>query len=229
MAMPNAAVAPPPILREGDRMDSAEFLRRWEAMPDLKHAELLTGVVFFMASPTSRIHGNLHGRLSGWLSHYADSTPGCEIGAETTWVLSKDSAPQPDLSLRILPERGGQSGNAGEYCEGAPELIVEVSGSTLSRDLGIKLDMYRQAGVREYVTVLLQPRQIVWRELVRGRYREIVPDEDGLLRSRIFPGLWLDPEAIWDSRKPLPKAVEAGVQTPEHAAFVQRLAKPRKK
>jgi Uma2 family endonuclease len=227
--MANAAIATPPILREGDRLTSAEFLHRWEAMPDLRWAELIDGVVF-MPSPVSRIHGNLHGRLSGWLCNYIDHTPGCEIGLDSTWVMSELDVPQPDISLRILEACGGQSRDSGDYNDGAPELIVEVSGSTLSRDLGIKLELYRKAGVREYITILLKPQRVIWRELSRGRYREIEPaEDDGLLRSRYFPGLWLDPKALWDPKQSLRPAIEQGIQTPEHAAFVSRLAKPRRR
>jgi Uma2 family endonuclease len=136
---------------------------------------------------------------------------------------------QPDIFLRILPEYGGQSCFEGEYAAGAPELIVEVSGSSLSRDLGVKLDLYRRAGVREYLTVLPRPRELVWRYLSRGRYREIVPDDDGLLRSRVFPGLWLDPAAVWNPKRSLRTAVEAGARSPEHAAFVRRLAAAHKR
>ncbi len=71
---------------------------------------------------------------------------------------------------------------------------------------------------------LLKPRQVIWRQLARGRYREIAAGEDGLLRSLVFPGLWLNPVALWDSKLP---AVEQGIGSPERAAFVKRLGAPR--
>jgi Uma2 family endonuclease len=108
-------------------------------------------------------------------------------------------------------------------------LIVEVNGSCAARDLGVKLELYRRAGVREYLTVLLQPNRIVWRELVDDRYEEIAPEPDGLLRSRVFPGLWLDPAAVWDPAQSLRTAVESGAASPEHAAFVRRLAAYRRR
>lgn len=132
--------------------------------------------------------------------------------------------PQPDLFLRILPENGGQSGESGSYASGAPEMIIEVTGSTLSRDLGVKLELYRENRVLEYLTVLLQPQRIIWRRLTRGRYSEIEPGEDGILRSRVFPGLWLDPGAIWNPKKSIRRALERGLKTPEHAAFARKLA-----
>ena len=223
--MHNLAFALPPTLHEGDRLDTAEFLRRWEAMPDLKQAELIDGVVF-MASPVSSDHSTLHIDLGGWLFFYRSHTPGCHAGSDGTWVMGPKDTPQPDLFLRISPDFGGQSSDSGRYATGAPELIVEVSGSSLSRDLGIKLDLYRRAGVREYLTVQLQPRAIVWRRLTRGKYKDIVPAADGILRSRVFPGLWLHPEALWKG-KLLPVA-QQGLAAPEHAAFVKRLATARR-
>jgi len=221
--MRSTATALPPLLREGDRLDSEEFLRRWEAMPDLKHAELIDGVVFFKPSPIGLSHATICGEMCGWLYAYKEATPGCQVGIEGTWVMGAADVPQPDLFLRILPEFGGQSGETRGYGSGAPELIVEVSGSTLSRDLGAKLELYRRSGVREYLSVLLTPQQMIWRELARGRYREIKPDEDGLIRSRVFPGLWLDPGAVWNTKKPMGVAVQKGIASDAHAAFVRRL------
>lgn len=227
-----AAIPFPPILREGDRLDAKEFLRRWEAMPELKNAELIGGVVF-MASPVGRPHGQIHFQLAGWLSAYAEATPGCDGATEATWVMGSNAVPQPDLSLRIHPHFGGQSHNADNYFGGAPELIVEVSASSMSRDLGIKLDLYRKAGVCEYLTILLQPQQVIWRRLSRGTYKELAPDSDGFLKSRVFPGLWLDPEAVWNPECRLRKAADAGLKSPEHTAFVQQLKsaseRPRRK
>ena len=226
--MPLAALALPPQLREGDRLTAAEFMRRWEAMPDLKGAELIGGIVF-IPSLVSLLHSDAHTEMCGWLWHYQDLTPGCHIGSDCTWLMGPKDVPQPDLFLRIVPEYGGQSGAEGVYAAGAPELIVEVTGSSVSRDLGVKLELYRRAGVREYVTAMLHSRQIIWRQLVRGRYKEIEPGDDGLLRSVVFPGLWLDPEAVWNPKISIRTAVEKGIESPEHAAFVRRLAMKHRK
>ena len=224
--MSTAAAILPPILREGDRLNAGEFLSRWEAMPELKRAELIDGIVF-MPSPVSDLHSELSHLMDGWIWLYRDRTPGCKAGADGTWRMGENDIPQPDLALRVLPEYGGQSSYDGKYPVGAPELIGEISGSSSSRDLGIKLDLYRRAGVREYFTVLMKPRQVIWRQLMRGRYREIAAGEDGLLRSVVFPGLWLNPVALWDSKLSLRTAVEQGIGSPEHAAFVKRLGAAR--
>jgi Uma2 family endonuclease len=186
----------PPLLRDGDRLTRDEFMRRYEAMPDLKGAELIDGIVY-MPSPVSNVHAEFHARMSYWLGSYAAVAPDCRYGITGTWLMSSDSAPQPDLSLSIRPEHGGQSGIEGGYAAGAPELVVEISHTTTAKDKGVKLRLYERSGVREYIMVMPVERQIVWRELESGSYREIAPDEDGLYRSRVFPGLWLDPAALW--------------------------------
>lgn len=207
MAAPNL----PPLLRDGDRLTRDEFLRRWEEMPDLKRAELIDGVVY-MPSPVSDFHDEYHSRMSYWLGSYAAVAPSCRHGIAGTWLMSLDSAPQPDLTLRIRPERGGQSRIEGGYSAGSPELVVEISHTTAAKDKGAKLRLYERSGVREYITVTPDRQQIIWRELDSGRYGEIVPDEDGLYRSRVFPGLWLDPAALWaGDLADLAAAVQKGV------------------
>jgi Uma2 family endonuclease len=183
----------------------------------------------FYAITHKRGHGDHDADLAAWAWLYADQTPGCRVCSEATWVMGPKYVPQPDIALRILPEYGGQSTVSGAYFGGAPELVVEISNSSSSRDLGIKLELYRSAGVKEYVTILLEPSRVIWRQLVRGRYKEIAADAKGLLRSHVFPGLWLHPAAVWDPGKSLRTAVEQGMKSPEHAAFVRRLASQRKK
>jgi Uma2 family endonuclease len=217
-----AAVLSPPLL-EGDRLTSAEFLTRWEAMPALKHAELIDGIVF-MASPLAYPHGKSQPHLTGWAWLYSEFTPGTEVLGETTWILGAKDVPQPDIALRLLPEAGGQSSLDGRYLTGPPELIIEVTDTTTSRDLGAKKLLYERMGVREYITVLVQTKRILWRELHRGRYRECEPEADGLYRSRVFPGLWLDPAALWQQRRSVRTALEKGLRSPEHAAFLKKLA-----
>jgi Uma2 family endonuclease len=220
--MSSAAVALPPLLFEGDHLGADDFLRIWETLPELKYAELIDGVVF-LASPLGLDHGTTHYKVIHWLSSYSSRTPGLQGGTDTTWVMGSKNVPQPDIFLRILPEYGGQSGatKGGRYAAGAPELIIEITGSSHSRDLGAKKELYRSVGVREYLTVELNSRQIVWRELVDGAYHEIAPDARGVLRSSVFPGLWLQPDAVWEGN--LLEVLEEGLRSSEHAAFVQSL------
>jgi Uma2 family endonuclease len=178
-----------------------------------------------MPSPVSSAHRRYSTLLIGWLMTYAAGTPGCEAGNDGTWLMLQ-SAPQPDADLRILPEHGGQSRDEGPYCGGAPELAIEVCGTSTAYDLGPKLALYQRAGVREYLSLVLDPPQIVWRELHEGRYRPIPPGPDGILRSRAFPGLWLDVKAALagDAARVL-AVLQRGLASSEHGAFVRGIGK----
>jgi hypothetical protein len=127
-------ISTPPLL-EGDSLTSDEFLSRWDAIPDLKRAELIDGIVY-MPSPVSLRHQDYESFLNGWLNFYACATPGCRPAIEGTWLMGERQVPQPDVTLRILSEFGGQSRVEGLYPAGAPEFLAEVAVSSRSRDFG---------------------------------------------------------------------------------------------
>ncbi len=222
--MQMAAPVLPPPLRDGDCLTSDEFMRRWEAMPGLKHAELIDGIVH-MPSPLSQKHSNLHVSMTLWLGMYAVNTPGCDADLEMTWLMGNRDVPQPDLTLRVLPEYGGQSRVEGEYAAGAAELVVEIAVSSRSRDLGSKLRLYERMGVREYAIAVAGQQQLLWNVHTPAGFQPLGAGNDGILRSRCFPGLWLDPAALWRFDRPGVLAVlQQGLATPEHAAFLTGLA-----
>jgi Uma2 family endonuclease len=216
-------VVRPPGLVTGERLTVDEFLRRWEELPDLKNAELIDGVVY-VPSPVSLDHGSLDSRIIWWLSHYAHATPGCKGGSNSTWLMS-GSAPQPDAYLRILPSHGGQSRNERQFGAGAPELAVEISLTSTEIDFGPKLALYQRAGVREYITVEQFGRRMVWRALENGAYVALTLPPDGIVRSEVFPGLWLDVAAFWaDDGAKMLAVLTAGIASEDHQRFVERLA-----
>jgi Uma2 family endonuclease len=220
-------VSIPPLL-EGDSLTSDEFMRRWEEIPDLKHAELIDGIVY-MPSPVSRGHYVFESFLNGWLDGYATVTPGCCPGTEGTWLMGENQVPQPDITLSLLPEYGGQSGIEGLYSSGAPELIVEVAVSSRSREFGVKKRLYERVGVREYLIVVPVQKEISWFERIQSGFQPVTRGADGIFRSRCFPGLWLDTKALWDLDRPRRNAcLEKGLATQEHAEFVAELASRRR-
>ncbi len=95
-------------------------------MPELENAELIDGVVY-MPSPLSLSHGLFDAKFGLLLQTYVLKTPGCQSTGESTWLMSDKSAPQPDLSLYILPEYGGRLRIIDGLASGAPELVVESS------------------------------------------------------------------------------------------------------
>jgi Uma2 family endonuclease len=223
--MPMSAPVLTPPLCDGDHLTRDEFLRRWEAMPDVRWAELIDGIVH-MPSPISRMHGDFHGRLSAWLAYYIAATPGVTFLPAATWLMTENSAPQPDLALSIPPELGGQSNIEGNYAAGAPELLVEVSHTTSVKDTGVKQRLYERSGVREYLIVRPAKRKLTWNVLLDGKYQELGADADGLFRSRIFAGLWLSPKQLWNGDfQGMAATIRKGVATAEHTVFVRKLSR----
>ena len=207
----------------GERMSREEFLQRWDALPGLKNAELIEGTVY-VSSPVSIDHGRLDAQLGAWLTNYSWATPGCQSGHNATWII-QGSAPQPDVYLAILPDWGGQSTADGPYWSGAPELAVEICVTSTEVDFGPKLALYQRAGVREYITVESFTKRIAWRVLEEGSYRTLAIEPDGSLRSRTFPGLWLQPSAFWAGDGAAMNAfLQQGLGSDDHAAFVRQLS-----
>jgi len=220
MSIAERAVQP---LCEGQQLTVREFLRRWEAMPEVKFAELIDGFVY-MPSPQTSDHGRTELRIDAWLAIYIANTPGCDAGSQSTWLMLR-SAPQPDSYLWILRGYGGQSRTRGKYHLGAPELAAEICFSSDTYDLGVKKALYQRAGVREYIAILVEEEEIRWHRLVNGEYQLSRPTSKGVFRSTVFPGLWLDGPAVWKyDVVRLLKTLERGLQSAEHAAFVKQLA-----
>ena len=216
-------VAPPP-LENGARLTSREFLLRYEAMPELKKAELVKGIVY-MGSPVSTEHSRSDSVIQTWLGTYAALTPGVACYPNTTVILGPANTPQPDACLCLQPGRGGQTRiNEKKYLVGPPELIAEVAVSSESIDLGDKLESYAMAGVREYLVWRTLEPGFDWFVLEDVEYVPVKPDARGLIRSRGFPGLVLDVNALLahDGAKVL-ATLQRGIASAAHRTFVASL------
>jgi Uma2 family endonuclease len=211
-------------LENGDRLTRIEFERRYSAMPKLKKAELIEGIVH-MASPVrARSHSQPHAAIMALLSDYWIATPGVSLHDNATVRLDLDNEPQPDALLRI--ESGGQSlVSDDDYIEGAPELIVEIAASSATYDLYDKKQVYRRNGVQEYVVWQTFENKLDWFSLQSGEYVPLQPDDNGVVRSLVFPGLWLAVPPLLAGE--LPNAIallQLGLTSPEHAQFIELLA-----
>ena len=214
-----------PPLENGDVLTRAEFERRYEAMPHLKKAELIEGVVYVPSPVRHSYHGHQHTHLISWLGYYEAHTPGVEASDNVTVRLDLDNEPQPDAIILIDPACGGQARiSEDDYIESAPELAGEIAATIASYDLNIKLHVYRRNGVREYVVWRVLDREVDWFVLRDDQYERKAPNADGILRSEVFPGLWLDPVAL--IRRDLAQVLsvlQRGLASPEHASFVAKL------
>jgi Uma2 family endonuclease len=212
-----------PHLENGNMLTRPEFERRYEAMPELKKAELIEGVVYLSPFVRYEGHGRQHAALSGWLGVYVAYTSGVEGSNDATVRLDLDNEPQPDVLLRIMD--GGQSHvDAEGFLDGAPELVAEVASSSVAYDLHQKLHTYRRHGVREYIVWRTQDNAIDWFVLREGRCDRLPVDEAGIYKSECFPGLWLDPAAMLRGGLAMVlKVLGEGLASQEHGEFVQRL------
>ncbi|MFE1746030.1 Uma2 family endonuclease [Coleofasciculus sp. H7-2] len=215
---------PLPPLESGDRLNRYQFERRYNAMPHLRKAELIEGVVYVPAARRFRSHAQPHGNLSGWLGNYKVATPGIELGIEPTVRLDLDNEPQPDAVLLIEEQAGGQSRlSEDDYIEGAPELVAEIAASSAAIDLGDKKRAYRRNGIREYIVWQVFEQKLDWFYLQEGEYILLPVDEDGVIKSQVFPGLWLAVNDLLAGNMGSVLAVlQSGLAAPEHTAFVQQ-------
>jgi len=216
---------PPPPLFAGDRLTRHEFHRRYEAMPQVKKAELVEGVVYMPSPLRINYHAIPHAKMSTWLGVYMSATPGTYVADNGTLFLDLDNEIQPDLTLFVDAAIGGKSRVRPDgYAEGAPELIVEIAASSASYDLHDKLRAYRRNGVQEYLVWRVLDDAIDWWELVEGAYAPLPADEAGIVDSHVFPGLRLNMAAMLAGDLARVLAVQqAALGGEAHAAFVARL------
>ena len=213
-----------PPLETGDHLDQPTFHARYEAMPPDTRAQLIGGVVYVRGRVTAA-HGSAHAELVYWTGTYLLHTAGLTAASGGTVLLGPDSEVEPDVAVRIDP--GGQTRvSADDYVVGCPELVGEVANGSANIELHAKLRDYERYGAKEYVVALLRECRVIWFARERGRLVEVPTDADGIYRSRLFPGLSLDPEALLrgDVRR-LAEVANQGQLTPEHAAFAASLTR----
>lgn len=210
-----------PPLYDGQRLSQPEFHRLYETCPKDQKFELVDGIVY-MAAAYRRTHSRLGYLVGATFCAYEAATPGVEGLANATTIFDEKNEPEPDLQMRILREHGGRSDvTSDQYISGPPELIIEISHSTLNLDLKKKSVIYQEQGVREYVVVDVEAAKFHWLLWPEG---ERPFDLDGIFRSIAFPGLWIDSQALFQEQiANLLATLNQGILQPEHAAFVAKL------
>jgi len=216
-----------PRLENGDRLTRTEFERRYAATPEKFKAELVEGIVYVASPVRAKNHGRPHAQIMTWLGVYSAATLGVDIADNSTVRLDLDNEPQPDALLRIEPQSGGKSRiTEDDYIEGSPELVIEIAASSASVDMNAKLNAYRRNGVQEYLVWQVYENQIAWFCLQDAEYIRLQPDATGMIRSRVFPGLWLAVDALLRGDLATVLAeLQTGLATLEHGEFVDRLSR----
>jgi Uma2 family endonuclease len=212
-------------LENGDHLTAPEFLRRYEAMPHIKKAELIEGIVYMGSPVRYTSHGRPDLLIQGWLGTYEASSPGVEAVTNTTVQLDSENVPQPDALLRLSEKCGGQSRvDEKDYLDGTPELVIEIAASSASIDTREKLRAYRRNGVPEYVIWLVDEKEIRCLRLESGEYIPVKLDDDKIFRSQVFPGLWLNLQsALALDTGAVLRTLQGGLKTRAHQQFVAKL------
>ena len=225
--------APPSVLplEDGDHMSVAELLRRWDTLPEAwkaEHArvELIEGVVRIMPPISGGSHAEPHFDFVAFLGVYRWATPGVHGGGPASIILGDKTMPEPDAFLALDPKCGGNVRfDEKGYIHGPPELLAEISSSSVSYDLHTKKELYRKFKVKEYVVWRVKEQAVDW-FVLRGEQFEPLPANDGIYRSEVFPGLWLASAAlVAGGFAQVSQVLQQGLASPEHRAFVERLAK----
>ena len=216
----------PEPLENGDRLTAPEFMRRYEAMPHVKKAELIEGIVYMPSPIRADVHGGPDNLIQTWLGTYACATPGVEATTNSTVKFDVDNVPQPDALLRVLEQFGGACRlDEKGYLAGPPELVVEIAASSSSIDLHDKLRAYRRNAVKEYLVWRTVEQAFDWFGLAEGDYQPQPPDAKGLCHSVTFPGLVLNvPALLSRNGKAVLATLNAALKSKAHRVFVAELA-----
>lgn len=192
-ALAPARVTYPP-LESGDCLTSTEFELRYDADPSVHHAELIDGVVYVSSPVRAGYHGKQVSQVSLWLGTYAADHDELEVYSDSTLRIDEQQEFQPDVALCV--ESGTSRLDSEGYLVGAPELVVEVAASSVSRDLHRKKDIYAELGVREYIVWRVYDKAVDWFALHDGVYVRREAGRDGHIGSEWFDGLRLDVAAL---------------------------------
>ena len=139
-----------PLPSKQERFTFADVLI-WD---ENERIELIHGEAFMMAPP-SRIHQEISGEIFRQLANYLEGKR-CKVYSAPFGVRlferdgdspgDVDTVVEPDISVVCDRSKLDDHG-----CKGAPDMLIEIlSPSTLRHDQLVKLNLYQQAGVREY-------------------------------------------------------------------------------
>lgn len=213
-----------PDLASGDHLSQREFHRLY-SQSSIHKAELIDGVVYVASPIRADAHSYQDNKLSGWLMLYEAATPGVGAYNNATVILDDENEVQPDSLLMIQGSMGQASRNNKGYLISAPELVVEIAASSAHIDLHSKLKLYERHGVKEYLVWNTGGEEIRWFIRKGSRFVKLSAQQ-GILRSKVFPGLWLnEPAMLTFDLASVIATLQEGLLSKEHAAFVKLLGK----
>lgn len=160
-------------------------------IPENVHAELIDGHIYYQAAP-SRIHQKISHFLEWKIENYIrDKNGNCEVYAAPFAVKlfnDKKNIVEPDISVICDPNKLTERG-----CSGAPDWIIEiVSPSTSSHDYILKLNLYADAGVREYWIVNPSNKTVFVYRLEESKFENIYFSFHDKIKAGIYEELYIE-------------------------------------
>lgn len=154
---------------------------------DDRHVELLNGIVVEMP-PEGTPHASDSSRAGEFLIHLLGQRAHVRVAKPIT--LPNSSEPEPDLA--IVQRLNDYYRSHHPYPENI-FWVIEYSNSSLTKDLGVKADIYAAAGIPEYwVNNLKESELIVFRDPVNGIYQSRQELTSGSISPLAFPDVAID-------------------------------------
>lgn len=181
-----------PVKKQGEYT-----LDDYYALPDERRVELIDGIIYDMASPTS-IHQIISTSIWRELMEYIEKKKGNCIPMVAPLDVQLDcddkTMVQPDVLIVCDRDKVIR-----RCVYGAPDFIVEIlSPSTKKKDMFVKLNKYMNAGVREYWIIDPKQKRILVYDFESETYPEIY-GFDAKVPVAVFDGeCEVDFEAIYE-------------------------------
>lgn len=161
------------------------------SLPENIRAELIDGQFYNMSAP-ARIHQEILMALSKTIANHIDSRNGsCRVYPAPFAVklfADRKTIVEPDISVICDPNKLTDRG-----CTGAPDWIIEiVSPGNPGHDYIRKLNLYADAGVREYWIVDPTSRQIYVYYLEETSFSVNTYTFQDKLKANIFDDFYID-------------------------------------
>ncbi|MCL2320191.1 MAG: Uma2 family endonuclease [Treponema sp.] len=183
-------------IEEEERFTYADY-KAWELKPR-ERFELIHGVAYAMADP-NLFHQQIVAMLTGeFYTFLKDKT--CRVIPSPFDVRlfyeedeSDDTVVQPDLVVVCDPDKLGEEG-----CRGAPDMVVEIlSPTNTAIEMERKLNLYREALVREYWIVDPKNKHISIYRMQNGEYYLRTWHIQDVVKPGILPGLEIPLSAVF--------------------------------
>lgn len=165
------------------------------ALPEDVHAELIDGQIYYHAAP-SRVHQKVLNAVNNTIYNYIKSKNGpCEVYPAPFAVKLREDRKtiiEPDISVICDKNKLTDKG-----CTGAPDWIIEiVSPGNSSHDYIRKLNLYADAGVREYWIVNPMRQTIFVYHLEETKFEATAYTFKDKVKVNIYDDLWIDFQEI---------------------------------